>query len=261
MFCYFNHKVIVYSYIIFRIEDTLLKTKDYQNGLHDGVAVALGYFAVSFAFGMEAATNGLSILQSVIISLTNVTSAGQFSGLGIIAAGGTYIEIALTQLVINLRYCLMSFSLAQKLDRSTKNRHRYLMAYSVTDEIFALDASLSDSLKPAYHYGITSVAVPGWVIGTLAGAISGTLLPPFVISALSVAIYGMFLAIIIPPAKQNHTLLIVVLSAMLLSFLFSVLPVLNKVSSGFVIIITTVVIAGIAAWLKPIQDKEDKGDV
>lgn len=135
------------------------------------------------------------------------------------------------------------------------------MAYSVTDEIFALDASLSDSLKPAYHYGITSVAVPGWVIGTLAGAISGTLLPPFVISALSVAIYGMFLAIIIPPAKQNHTLLIVVLSAMLLSFLFSVLPVLNKVSSGFVIIITTVVIAGIAAWLKPIQDKEDKGDV
>ena len=237
-----------------------MKTKDYQNGLHDGVAVALGYFAVSFAFGMEAATHGLSILQAVLISLTNVTSAGQFSGLGIIAAGGTYIEIALTQLIINLRYCLMSFSLAQKLDRSAPSWHRYLMAYSVTDEIFALDASLSGPLKPAYHYGITSVAVPGWVLGTLAGAISGTLLPAFVISALGVAIYGMFLAIIIPPARQNRTILLVVLSAMGLSFLFSVLPVLNKVSSGFVIIITTVVIAGIAAWLKPIQEEQTKGE-
>lgn len=237
-----------------------MKTKDYQNGLHDGVAVALGYFAVSFAFGMEAATHGLSILQAVLISLTNVTSAGQFSGLGIIAAGGTYIEIALTQLIINLRYCLMSFSLAQKLDRSAPSWHRYLMAYSVTDEIFALDASLSGPLKPTYHYGITSVAVPGWVLGTLAGAISGTLLPAFVISALGVAIYGMFLAIIIPPARQNRTILLVVLSAMGLSFLFSVLPVLNKVSSGFVIIITTVVIAGIAAWLKPIQEEQTKGE-
>ena len=142
-----------------------MKTKDYRNGLRDGIPVALGYFAVSFAFGMEAATNGLSIIQAVLISLTNVTSAGQFSALGIIAAGGTYIEIALTQLVINLRYCLMSFSLAQKLDRSAANWHRYLMAYSVTDEIFALDASLNTPLTPKYHYGITSVAVPGWVLG------------------------------------------------------------------------------------------------
>lgn len=231
-----------------------MKNQNYKNGLHDGIAVALGYFAVSFAFGMEAATSGLSILQAALISLTNVTSAGQFSGLAIIAAGGTYIEIALTQLVINLRYCLMSFSLAQKLDRAAPNWHRYLMAYSVTDEIFALDASLDRSLLPAYHYGITSVAVPGWVLGTLAGAISGNILPAFVISALGVAIYGMFLAIIIPPARQNRTILLVVLSAMGLSFLFSVLPLLNKVSSGFVIIITTIVIAGIAAWLKPIPE-------
>ena len=117
-----------------------MKTKDYRNGLRDGIPVALGYFAVSFAFGMEAATNGLSIIQAVLISLTNVTSAGQFSALGIIAAGGTYIEIALTQLVINLRYCLMSFSLAQKLDRSAANWHRYLMAYLST--IMALPALL-----------------------------------------------------------------------------------------------------------------------
>ncbi len=237
-----------------------MKTKDYRNGLRDGIPVALGYFAVSFAFGMEAATNGLSIIQAVLISLTNVTSAGQFSALGIIAAGGTYIEIALTQLVINLRYCLMSFSLAQKLDRSAANWHRYLMAYSVTDEIFALDASLNTPLTPKYHYGITSVAVPGWVLGTFVGAISGTLLPSFIISALGVAIYGMFLAIIIPPARQDRAILFVVLSAMGLSFLFSVLPLLKKVSSGFVIIIVTVVIAAIAAWLKPINDENNKGE-
>ena len=232
-----------------------MNTKDYQNGLRDGVAVALGYFAVSFTFGMASAADGLSILQAVLISLTNVTSAGQFSGLAIIAAGGTYIEIALTQLVINLRYCLMSFSLAQKLNRSAPHWHRYLMAYSVTDEIFALDASLDRALPPAYHYGITSAAVPGWVLGTLAGAVSGNILPSFVISALGVAIYGMFLAIIIPPARQNRAVLLVVLSAMGLSFLFSILPVLNRITSGFVIIITTVTVAGIAAWLKPIEDE------
>ncbi len=129
------------------------------------------------------------------------------------------------------------------------------MAYSVTDEIFALDASLDRALPPAYHYGITSVAVPGWVLGTLAGAVSGNILPAFMISALGVAIYGMFLAIIIPPARQNRAVLLVVLSAMGLSFLFSILPVLNRITSGFVIIITTVTVAGIAAWLKPIEDE------
>lgn len=235
-----------------------MKIESYRNGVHDGIAVALGYFAVSFTFGMASSTNGLSILQAVLISLTNVTSAGQFSGLAIIAAGGTYTEIALTQLVINLRYSLMSFSLAQKLDRTTPHWHRYLMAYSVTDEIFALDARLDSALPPVYHYGITSVAVPGWVLGTLVGAVSGNILPAFVISALGVAIYGMFLAIIIPPARKNHTVLLVVLSAMGLSFLFSVLPVLKKVTSGFVIIITTIVIAGIAAWLRPIKEENSE---
>lgn len=233
-----------------------MKNTDYRNGLRDGVAVALGYFAVAFTFGMACVADGLSGLQAVLISLTNVTSAGQFSGLDIIAAGGSYIEIALTQLVINLRYSLMSFSLAQKLEQG-KTRHRYLMAYSVTDEIFALDASFKGSLPPAYHYGITSAAVPGWVLGTLAGAVSGNILPAFAISALGIAIYGMFLAIIIPPAKKNRTILLVVLMAMTVSFLFSVLPVLRKVTSGFVIIITTVSIAGIAAWLKPIEDEEE----
>ena len=226
----------------------------YKRGLRHGIAVALGYFAVSFTFGMEAVTNGLSIWQAALISLTNVTSAGQFSGLGIISTGGTYLELALTQLIINLRYCLMSFSLSQKLDKTAPNWHRYTMAYSVTDEIFALDASQTGVLSPSYHYGITSIAVPGWVLGTIVGAVSGSLLPAFVMSALGIAIYGMLLAIIIPPAKKNHTVLIVVLSAMGISFLFTVLPVLKQITSGFVIILTTVSVAGIAAKLKPIEN-------
>ncbi len=226
----------------------------YQHGLRDGIAVALGYFAVSFTFGMEAVTSGLSIWQAALISLTNVTSAGQFSGLAIIAAGGTYLELALTQLVINLRYCLMSFSLAQKLDKTTSSLHRYTMAYSVTDEIFALDTSQTGDLHPAYHYGITSIAVPGWVLGTLAGAISGSLLPSFIMSALGIAIYGMFLAIIIPPAKKNRTILIVVLAAMALSFLFAILPGLKQITSGFAIILITVIVAGIAAKIRPIEN-------
>lgn len=238
-----------------RNEDIFLGNIYYKNGLRDGIPVALGYFAVSFTFGMASAADGLRVLQAVLISLTNVTSAGQFSGLEIIAAGGSYIEIALTQLIINLRYSLMSFSLAQKLEHGGASRHRYLMAYSVTDEIFALDTSLDGALPPAYHYGITSVAVPGWVLGTLVGAVAGNILPDFAISALGIAIYGMFLAIIIPPARKNNTVLLVILSAMGLSFLFSVLPLLERVTSGFVIIITTVSVAGIAAWLKPIEDE------
>lgn len=232
--------------------------KLYKKGLKDGIAVALGYFAVSFTFGMAAATKGISICQAGLISLTNVTSAGQFSALTIIAAGGSYLEIALTQLIINLRYCLMSFSLAQKLDKETKNYHRYLMAYSVTDEIFALDASQPGRLKPIYHYGITCVAVPGWVLGTLLGAISGNVLPAYIISAMGVAIYGMFMAIIIPPARDNKAVLYVVISAMLVSSLFAYTPVLKRVSSGFVIIITTVLVAGIAAFLKPIADENEQ---
>lgn len=228
----------------------------YRDGIKSGIPVALGYFAVSFTFGMACVKNGLSIWHAALISLTNVTSAGQFSAIAIITCGGSYVELALTQLIINLRYCLMSFSLAQKLEKSTPSWHRYTMAYSVTDEIFALDASLSGKLTPAYHYGITSIAVPGWVFGTIAGAVLGSLLPAFIISALGIAIYGMFLAIIIPPAKKNPAVLAVVLFAMGLSFLFSVTPILKHISSGFVIIIITVLVAGMAAKFRPISPEE-----
>lgn len=234
-----------------------MNKKCFKKGIKDGIPIGLGYFAVSFTFGMMAVSQGLSIWQAVLISLTNLTSAGQFAGLDIIAAAGSYWEIALTQLVINLRYCLMSFSLAQKLEKGTASIHRYFVAFGVTDEIFGVSASQEGRLSPWYNYGAMAVAIPGWTLGTLAGAISGNLLPEFMVSALGIAIYGMFLAVIIPPAKTNHAVLSVVIGAMAVSTLFQTVPLLKKVSSGFVIIITTVLVAGIAAYFCPVKEKEE----
>lgn len=233
-----------------------MRSEAFKRGVKDGIPIGLGYLAVSFTFGMMAVSGGLSIWQAVLISLTNLTSAGQFAGLDIIIMGGSYWEMALTQLIINLRYCLMSFSLAQKLRRDVPWAHRYAVAFGVTDEIFGVSASQPGKVSPYYNYGAMSMAIPGWVLGTLAGAISGSLLPDFVISALSVAIYGMFLAIIIPPAKTNKAVLGVVIGAMAVSSLFAVVPVLKNISSGFVIIITTVLVAGTAAILCPVKEEE-----
>ena len=169
---------------------------------------------------------------------------------------GSYWEMALTQLVINLRYCLMSFSLAQKFRRDEARGHRYVAAFGVTDEIFGISASQPGKVSAFYNYGAMCVAIPGWVLGTLAGAISGNLLPDFMMSALSVAIYGMFLAIIIPPAKKNRAVLAVVAAAMAISLWFKVIPLLKNVSSGFVIIITTLIVAGAAAYFCPVQEEK-----
>lgn len=237
-----------------------MKSESFKQGIKDGIPIGLGYLAVSFTFGMMAVSGGLSIWQAVLISLTNLTSAGQFAGLDIIIAGGSYWEIALTQLIINLRYCLMSFSLGQKLRRDVPWVHRYFVAFGVTDEIFGVSVSQKGKVSPYYNYGAMSMAIPGWTLGTLAGAISGSLLPEFMISALSVAIYGMFLAVIIPPAKTNKAVLGVVIAAMAVSSLFAVIPVLTKVSSGFVIIITTVLVAGVAAVLCPVEEKEEANE-
>lgn len=232
--------------------------ESFQRGIRDGIPIGLGYFAVSFTFGMMAVSSGIGAWPAVLISLTNLTSAGQFAGLDIIAAAGSLWEMALTQLVINLRYCLMSFSLSQKLPGNAARVHRYLVAFGITDEIFGVSASQPGRISPWYSYGAMCVAIPGWTLGTLVGAVSGNLLPAFLMSALGVAIYGMFLAVIIPPAKKNRAVLGVVLGAMAVSTLFAVVPVLRQISSGFVIIITTLLVAGIAAFVCPV--KEEEGD-
>lgn len=230
---------------------------NFKRGIQDGIPIGLGYFAVSFTFGMMAVSGGLTAWQAVLISLTNLTSAGQFAGLGIIVAGGSMWEMALTQLVINLRYCLMSFSFSQKLEKNISTGHRLAVAFGVTDEIFGVSASQEGRLSPWYNYGVMSMAIPGWTLGTLVGAVLGNVLPGFLVSALNVAIYGMFLAVIIPPAKKNKSVLGVVIGAMAISTVFAVVPVLNKVSSGFVIIITTLIVAGLAAHFSPIPEEKE----
>lgn len=232
--------------------------QQFIRGLHDGVPIALGYFAVSFTFGMMAVSGGMSVWQATLISLTNLTSAGQFAGLDIMVACGSLWEMALTQLIINLRYSLMSFSVSQKLERNLAPWHRYAVAFGMTDEIFGISISQPGRLNPFYNYGAMSAAIPGWTLGTLMGAMAGNIMPGFMASALSVAIYGMFLALIIPPAKKHRAVCKVVIGAMAMSSLFAYMPLLNRVSSGFVIIITTLVVAGAAAYFCPVGDGEEE---
>ncbi|MCR5654202.1 MAG: AzlC family ABC transporter permease [Lachnospiraceae bacterium] len=232
----------------------MTKKEWFKRGFHDGIPIGLGYFAVSFTFGMVAVEGGLSLFTAVMISLTNLTSAGQFAGLGIILGGGSYLEMALTQFVINLRYALMSLAMSQKFEKNMPFFHRFIIAYDMTDEIFGICSTHEERISPYYNYGALCVAAPGWVLGTFFGALLGGILPDMLMSALGVAIYGMFLAIIIPPAKANKPVMAVVVASMLLGALFRFAPVLNKIGSGFVIIIIALTVSVIAAIVKPIEE-------
>lgn len=216
--------------------------------------IALGYFSVSFGFGIVAVQSGLKAIEAVIISLTNLTSAGQAMGVSVIAAGGTLIEMATTQLVINLRYALMAISLSQKLDESFTLPHRLLASYGITDEIFAVAIARDGTIKPAYMYGLISVSAAGWVGGTLAGSVANMLLPASLTAAMGIMLYGMFVAIIIPPAKSSHKVLAVVVVAAVLSSVFKYL--LPSLTFGFAIIISAVVAAVIGALLFPVENEE-----
>ena len=230
----------------------------FKKGLIDGIPIFLGYLAVSFAFGIQAADIDLSPFQAGLLSLLNVTSAGQFAGLTVIAAAGSYIELAVLQLIVNLRYLLMSAALSQKLPGDTPTIHRMGIAYGVTDEIFGLSVLTEGPLRPAYSYGLIVVSVTGWVLGTVLGAAAGAILPHRLISALGVALYGMFIAIIIPPARDETPVRITVFMAMVMSTLYSVIPVLRDLSGGMKIIIVTITVSSLAAIWMP-RDLEDEG--
>ena len=230
------------------------------NGIKDGTPICLGYIAVSFTFGIMAKNAGLSIFQAVLISATNLTSAGQFAALGIISASSSYVEMAFTQFIINLRYLLMSCSLSQKFDGKTPFFHRFFIAYGVTDEIFGVTVSRPGRINPPYSYGMIFISAFGWTLGTFLGILSGSILPHKVVSALGVALYGMFIAIIIPPAKKNAIIRSIVVISMLSSLAFEYIPLLKDISSGFKIIILTVIIAGIAAAFFPVKDTDSLPD-
>lgn len=224
-------------------------------GLRDGIPIALGYLSVSFTFGMKAVEDGLLWWQALLISMTNLTSAGQFAGLSVMAASGSLVEIALTQLVINMRYALMSLSLTQKLDKSFSRVKRWLCGFGMTDEIFAVASGKLHSVTASYMAGLIVTPFIGWSTGTLLGAIAGNILPVSVHSALSVAIYGMFIAIFVPPMKKARPVAIVVAIGAILSCAFRFVPLLSGVSSGFSIIICAVAAAGVGAWAFPIEER------
>ncbi|MEE0930150.1 MAG: AzlC family ABC transporter permease [Acutalibacteraceae bacterium] len=230
---------------------------NFRKGLRDGIPIALGYLSVSFTFGLQAVNGNLSWWEAVLISFTNLTSAGQFAGLDImIRGGGFWLEMACTQFIINIRYALMSLSLSQKVDGSVKGIHRFLTGFGITDEIFAVSMGNDKPVNNKYLYGLIILPLLGWVSGTFLGAVAGQVLPEVVRSSLSLAIYGMFIAIIIPPAKKNKAVMKVIIISVLLSCVFKWIPVLSGVSSGFVIIICTVISATVGAILFPV--KEDK---
>ena len=232
--------------------------KAFSKGLIDGLPIGIGYLSVSFGFGISAAALNIPTLFAWLISATNLTSAGQAAGIEIIAACGTLLEMALTQLVINLRYALMGFSLTQKLDGGFTTLKRLVLSFGITDEIFGVSVTRVTPLSPFYSYGLMSVAIPGWTLGTVLGVISGTFLPQNVINALGIAIYGMFIAIIIPEAKKEKSVLITVISAMLLSCGFYYLPFIKEISDGFRIIIITIAVSALMAVLFPRKEEQDE---
>lgn len=223
----------------------------FQHGMRDGSPIALGYFAVAFTLGIAARNAGLSAIQALIASALNNASAGEYAGFALIAAGSTYWETAVMTLVVNARYLLMSCALSQKLKPETPLRHRMLVAYDVTDEIFGICVAQPGHLNPWYAYGAIVVAIPGWALGTFFGVIMGNVLPTRIVSALSVGLYGMFLAIIIPPARKNRVIAGVVAVGFGASFLVNRLPLFDGLSTGIKTIALTVVLALLAAVLFP----------
>ncbi|MBQ8965044.1 AzlC family ABC transporter permease [Ruminococcus sp.] len=231
--------------------------KDLVKGMSHGIPIMLGYLSVSFGFGILAVSKGLDTLWASLISLTNLTSAGQKAGVDIIAAGGTLLQMALVQVTINMRYSLMALSLSQRLDKSFTTPHRLAASYGITDEIFAVCAAQKTPLTPAYMYGMILVATIGWVGGTVMGALAGQLLPDAVSSALGLVLYGMFIAIVIPPCKKERGVLAVSAAAAVMSLLFYY--VFTKVSVGYAVIICAVAASAAGAWLFPVA-AEKEGD-
>lgn len=236
------------------------KLLTFARGARDGLPIALGYLSVSFAFGILAVEKGLPVWSPILISLTNFTGTGQFAGADLISAGAGLLEIAFTLLIINLRYLLMSLSLSQRLSPKVGLLGRLAISFGVTDENFAVAIAQESPLNGRYLAGLILASFSGWLLGTVIGALAGAFLPQSLLSALGIALYAMFIAIIIPPCRENRAVLIVVGVAVVLSCLFAYLPFLSALGSGWAIIICGVVSALIGALLFPAADELDAAD-
>ena len=225
----------------------------FKKGIKSGIPICLGYFAVSFALGIAARGIGMTPLQAGTMSFGMLASAGEFAAINLIAAQAGILEMIATTVVVNLRYFLMGAALSQKLSEKLPMIHRFLISYCITDEIFGVCMSVEEDLDPWYAYGCTSISSFGWVAGTVLGVILGNILPPWLVNALSVALYGMFLAVIIPAAKKDSFIGLLVIISMAASFLMTYLPVVKMVPGGFRVIILTILIAGAAAYIHPVR--------
>lgn len=231
-----------------------------RDGMRDGLPIALGYFAVSFTLGIAARNAGLTPFQGFLASILNNASAGEYAGFTLIAARAGYLEVALITLITNARYLLMSCALSQKFEPGTPLRHRLLVGYDVTDELFGLAVAKEGYLNPYYYYGAMLVAMPCWSVGTALGVIAGNILPMSVVSALSVALYGMFLAVIIPPAKRDRVVAVLVVLSFAVSYIASTLPFFAVISEGTRTIILTVIISAGAAALFPMKEQSQEDE-
>ena len=229
--------------------------KEYTAGMKAGMPVCIGYFSVSFGFGAMAVAQGLQVLHAILISATNLTSAGQFAGLTVIAAGAALIEMVLTQLVINSRYALMSLALGPRFGPSVSTGKRLLCAFFNTDEVFALGMARGQALTASYFLGAGTVAAIGWIGGTAMGALAGSVLPLSVRAALGVMLYGMFIAIVVPQAREEKPILLSVVLALVFSCLFAYVPGLKEISAGLAIVLCTVAAAAICAVVCPIDEE------
>ena len=229
----------------------------FGQGVRDGLPIGFGYLSVSFGFGLSVVAAGLPALVALIISMTNETSAGQLAGLSIILASGPLLEMALTQLVINIRYSLMAISLSQRLDKSFSTPWRMLLSFSITDEIFAVASTKQERVGVRYFSGLATAPYIGWALGTLLGALAGTLLPDIIRDALGLILYGMFISIIIPPARRERGILFAVSWAIGLSCILYYVPLFDAISGGFALIISSVIAAAAAACLFPMATPQN----
>jgi len=234
-----------------------MNRKEYGKGIRRGLPVGVGYFSVSFGFGAMAVSQGIGPWDSALISLTNLTSAGQFAGLTLIVTQATLWEMVLTMLVINSRYALMSLALSQRMGNRIGFFPRLMIAYINTDEIFALAMAEQQPLTVPFLLGLGLTPVIGWTSGTLLGALAGSILPLQIRTALGVMLYGMFIAIVIPPARKERPVFYAVMLALICSCLFAWLPGLQSVSPGIAIVVCTVAAAAFCAWKFPIAEETE----
>lgn len=232
----------------------------YKDGIKDGIPIGLGYFAVSFSLGIVAKNAGLTPFQGLLASFLCNASAGEHVGFTMIAAATTYLELALAILVANARYLLMSCALSQKASNDLPIYHRMIIAFDITDELFGITIARNGYLNPYYTYGAMTTSIPFWAIGTMLGIVAGNLLPLKLVSALSVALYGMFLAVIVPPARKDKIVAGIIVISFALSLAASYIPYISLLSDGTRTVILTIIIAGSAAILFPKKEGSDTNE-